>query len=139
MKRDFSELMNHPPNKQKQLFVLGDNYCGRLGLGDEAVNKQFTEPMELCAPDGTEWAQIVCGWCHTAAVSSNGDLFTWGNGDSGRLGHGDENDIHSPKKVKIPGGEAVVKVACGEWHTAAVTASGKLLTWYVSCCNAFWY
>ena len=27
--------------------------------------------------------------------------------------------------------ETIVKVACGCGHTAAVTSTGKLLTWYV--------
>ena len=133
-RRKYSELINRP--SQKQLFVLGNNKNGVLGLGDETVDETITDPTELNAPDGTTWAQIACGWCHTAAVSSNGDLLTWGSGTSGKLGHGDWkwDNRHAPTEVEIPGGEAVVKVACGRWHTAAVTSTGKLFTWYVRSC-----
>ena len=127
-----------PSKKQTQVFVWGDNYWGQVGLGrKEVVGEIIKDPTELSAPDGTTWAQIVCGQFHTAAVSSNGDLFTWGCDYFGQLGHYEKGDRHAPKKVEIPGGEAVVKVACGRWHTAAVTSTGKLFTWYVSCCCFF--
>ena len=135
MKRNYSELMNRP--SQKQVLVWGNNRYGILGLGDEAVDKLIMEPTELSAPHGSTWIQIVCGQFHTAAVSSNGDLFTWGCDYFGQLGHYEKGDRHAPKKVEIPGGEAVVKVACGPRHTAAVTSTGKLFTWYVACYYAF--
>ena len=115
-----------------QLLVWGFNNDGTLGLGEEAVDENIADPTKLNAPHDTAWIQIVCGKYHTAAVSSNGDLYTWGSGRKGRLGHGNKTDRHAPTKVKIPGGEAVVKVACGHQHTAAVTRTGKLFTWYVS-------
>ena len=33
---------------------------------------------------------IACGWDHSMAVSSDGELFTWGSGSNGKLGHGDD-------------------------------------------------
>ena len=125
------------PSSNKLLYVWGNNYHGQLGLGDEAVLKWIKDPTELNAPHGTAWIQVACGRNHTAAISSNGDLFTWGNGWSGQLGHGNKTDRHAPTKVKIPGGEAVIKVVCGDDQTAAVTATGKLFTWYVSSYYAF--
>ena len=127
--------MNRPSNKQ--LFVWGSNDNGCLGLGDEAVGKVVVDPTELSAPHGTMWIQVASGDNHIAAVSSNGDLFTWGDGGFGQLGHGDHKDRYTPTKVEIPGGEAVVKVACGLLHTAAVTATGKLFTWYVRSCYLY--
>ena len=114
----------------KELFLWGGNYDGRLGLGDDAVSTFFMDPTKLSVPD-IPWAQVACGLCHTAALSSNGEVFTWGSGNWGRLGHGDQNHRFVPTKVEIPGGERIVKVSCGDYHTAAVTASGKLFTWYV--------
>jgi len=42
---------------------------------------------------------IACGSSHSAAIISNGDLFTWGLGDYGRLGHGDNATQLRPKQV----------------------------------------
>lgn len=37
-------------------------------------------------------AIISCGWRHTLAVTDSGQVFTWGRGVNGQLGHGDEED-----------------------------------------------
>ena len=129
--------MNSPSNKQ--LYVWGENLFGQLGLGDDNI-RPIKDPTRLNVPHSTSWAQVACSPYHTVAVSSNGEVFTCGNGFSGRLGHGDEKDRSRPTKVEIPGGENVVKVACGRVHTAAVTRTGKLFTWYVaSSCYHFFY
>ena len=42
---------------------------------------------------------IACGSSHSAAITSNGDLYTWGLGDYGRLGHGDNTTQLKPKQA----------------------------------------
>ena len=42
---------------------------------------------------------ISCGSSHSAAITSNGDLYTWGLGEYGRLGHGDNTTQLKPKQV----------------------------------------
>ena len=42
---------------------------------------------------------ISCGSSHSAAIISNGDLYTWGLGEYGRLGHGDNTTQLRPKQV----------------------------------------
>ena len=129
--------MNRP--SKNQLFVWGKNDYGQLGLGDDAKDKVITDPKKLNVSE-IAWTQVACGLFHTAAVSSNGEAFTWGWGGFGQLGHGDRRNRSVATKVEIPGGEAVVKIACGTRHTAAVTGAGKLFTWYVSSCyNHFFY
>ena len=113
--------MNRSLNKQ--LLVWGHH---EYGVRRNVIN----HPTKLNAPD-TPWIQVACGLCHTAALSSNGEVFTCGWGYYGQLGHGDKEDRSVPTKVEIPGGERIVKVACGDYHTAAVTVTGKLYTWYV--------
>ena len=49
-------------------------------------------------------------------------------GDFGRLGHGDCNDVFIPRKIDALRGRAVVRVACGDTHTLAVTEAGELYT-----------
>lgn len=49
-------------------------------------------------------------------------------GDFGRLGHGDCNDVFIPQPIKALAGRNVVKVACGDTHTLAVTDTGELFS-----------
>ena len=78
-----------------------------------------------------EWHDIDCGSYHTAAVTPTGDLYTWGRGCWGRLGHGNNEKEDKPKHVTSLIGKKVVHVQCGNIHTAVVTSDGDLYTWYV--------
>ena len=72
---------------------------------------------------------VTCGSYHTAAVTGNGDLYTWGGGMYGKLGHGNEAGHSTPKRVDALVGLAVSQIACGSRHTAIITSSGAIYTW----------
>jgi alpha-tubulin suppressor-like RCC1 family protein len=59
------------------------------------------------------------GLHHAAAINSNGDLFTWGHGFFGQLGHGDNTTLKLPKKVEM-GELKIEKIKCGTYYTLAV-------------------
>lgn len=65
------------------VFAWGDNSCGQLGLGDVRNRKSPALVNGL-------WAlpvrQLAAGVSHSAALTSNGFLFTWGDASSGQLG-----------------------------------------------------
>lgn len=42
---------------------------------------------------------IACGSSHSAAITSSGELYSWGLGEYGRLGHGDNTTQLRPKLV----------------------------------------
>lgn len=67
-------------------------------------------------------ASVSCGPFHCAAVSREGRLFTWGEGFGGKLGHGDQGNRPLPTLVQSLCHAAVLQVACGVWHTAAIVA-----------------
>jgi len=73
--------------------------------------------------------QVTCGSYHTAAVAGNGDLFTWGGGMYGKLGHGNESGHSTPRRVEGLVGLAVSEIACGSRHTAVITSTGALYVW----------
>ncbi|KAK4437077.1 PH, RCC1 and FYVE domains-containing protein 1 [Sesamum alatum] len=84
---------------------------------------------------------ISCGPWHSAAITSLGQLFTFGDGTFGALGHGDRCCTSVPREVEALKGQKVLRVSCGFWHTAAIvedhtelpscsdSLSGKLFTW----------
>lgn len=49
---------------------------------------------------GIEVVDIAAGGAHSACITAAGDLFTWGKGRYGRLGHGDSEDQLKPKLVR---------------------------------------
>ncbi|EEF49567.1 Ran GTPase binding protein, putative [Ricinus communis] len=113
--------------------------CGLLGYRNEASNwvpKKLNGPLE-----GIHVAAVSCGPWHTAVVTSSGQLFTFGDGTFGVLGHGDRRSVSTPREVESLKGLRTVRAACGVWHTAAVVevmvgsssssncSSGKLFTW----------
>lgn len=72
-------------------------------------------------------AVISChsGYRHSAAVTEDGSLYTWGEGDHGRLGHGDSNGRQVPTLVRDL--SDVGSVACGSAHTLVVSKDGKMV------------
>ena len=50
------------------------------------------------------------GDCHCLALSHNGEVFSWGDGEYGRLGHGDTTRQRKPKKIEGLKGKKVVMV-----------------------------
>ncbi|CAB1346866.1 unnamed protein product, partial [Coregonus sp. 'balchen'] len=57
-----------------------------------------------------------------ALPSLNTEVWSWGRGKEGQLGHGDQLPRLQPLCIKILNGEEVVKVAAGTHHSLALTA-----------------
>ncbi|KAF9687099.1 hypothetical protein SADUNF_Sadunf02G0058500 [Salix dunnii] len=123
-----------------EIYTWGDgmHYAGLLGHGTDTshwIPKRISGPLE-----GLQVASVTCGPWHTALVTSAGQLFTFGDGTFGVLGHGNRENLASPREVESLAGLRTIAVACGVWHTAAVVdvivtqstssvSSGKLFTW----------
>lgn len=50
---------------------------------------------------GVEVVDIAAGGAHSACITASGELYTWGKGRYGRLGHGDSEDQLKPKLVSV--------------------------------------
>ncbi|KAL3804643.1 hypothetical protein HJC23_008458 [Cyclotella cryptica] len=109
-----------------EVYTWGRGDDGRLGHGD---NGWKYVPRLTHSLTGQIITRVTCGSYHTAAVSSNGDLFTWGGGMYGKLGHGNESGHSTPRRVDALAGMNIVDIACGSRHTAVVTNRGCLYTW----------
>ncbi|KAG7376512.1 hypothetical protein PHYPSEUDO_013229 [Phytophthora pseudosyringae] len=76
----------------------------------------------------TTIATIACGAQHSLAITDGGELYTWGSGEDGRLGHGDMRDRAVPRKIMSLLRESVMSASCGGAHTAVLTAKGTVFT-----------
>ena len=77
-----------------------DAFCccsyGQLGLGDRE-NKNVPTSVDSLRGHPITW--VCAGELHSTAVSVHGDAWTFGLGENGRLGHGDENDRLYPQQL----------------------------------------
>lgn len=90
----------------------------------------------LQTPRGFQAAiQISAGTAHACMVHKSGQLYSWGQGSSGRLGldlteDGDpQKDAGTPRLVQALYGRPVLRVSCGYSHTGAIVAGGDLYMW----------
>eukprot|EP00906_Rhabdomonas_costata_P025663 RCo036660 len=87
-------------------------------------------PHKIDALTGKGVVKITAGQWHSCAITRNGDLYTWGVGFQGRLGHGDKEPCFVPRCVRgALAGRKVISVACGSFHTVALTADGEVYCW----------
>ena len=54
------------------------------------------------------------------------ELYTWGQGVLGQLGHGDEKPQNQPRLIVSFLGTNVKSVSCGNQHTAVLLESGEV-------------
>lgn len=66
----------------------------QLGLGAGILESKLPRPILALSPYRV--VQVACGAQHSAAVTSSGDLFTWGRGIEGQLGH---SSRHLPPEI----------------------------------------
>ncbi|KAJ0792980.1 putative chromatin regulator PHD family [Helianthus annuus] len=115
------------------VFLWGE-ICSDVCSSDGSVNAfpsktDVTIPRLLESNVVIDVHQIACGVRHYSLVTKQGELFTWGEESGGRLGHGLEKDFGRPRLVEFLAVTNVDYVACGEFHTCAISTSGDLYTW----------
>ena len=84
-------------------------------------------PVQSIFPPGIFVVAIAAGSMHSVALDAFGNVWTWGLGDSGRLGNGQNTNIATP--VQLTGISNVIAVAAGYDHTMALTADRTVWTW----------
>ncbi len=60
------------------------------------------------------------------ALTEDGRVLSWGMNNCGQLGHGNTEDIKSPKLIHFPG--KVISISCGDTHSSILTDKGLLFT-----------
>ncbi len=127
------------------LYMWGDNSAGQLGIGHETYsdNSLFyddTHPTyrnEAAQTDITylngytpvkimdNVIDVSLGGRHSAAVTENGDLYTWGTNICGELGNGPIEYSFSPTLIM----KNIASVNVENCISAAITREGELYMW----------
>ncbi|XRB24369.1 U-box domain-containing protein [Pseudoscourfieldia marina] len=108
------------------VYTWGHGAFGELGHGDGS--SQLT-PKRVDALASVSVRALACSGSHTAALTSDGAVYTWGRGAFGQLGHGDTSNQLTPTRVDALASVSVRALACGGRHIAALTSDGAVYTW----------
>lgn len=113
------------------LWGWGCNKSGQLGLGNDV--DMVSEPRLVAALKNTPLIGIAAGAQHSIAVSKSGEVYTWGDGGGGKLGHGSPPALSlwgryrseaKPRLVRALETQVIREVAAGHAHTACVSDNG---------------
>ncbi|XP_022154913.1 ultraviolet-B receptor UVR8 isoform X2 [Momordica charantia] len=148
-----------------RVYATGLNNFGQLGISDdksystepvevkiqkEAVHisagynhscvvtgsaKAVHLPTKVDSLDGIVIKRAALGSDHSMAVTDGGEVLSWGDGRSGRLGHGHESTLlgflkstseYTPRLIKELDGIKVKQIAAGMLHSACVDENGAV-------------
>nr|KAF6428370.1 RCC1 and BTB domain containing protein 2 [Rousettus aegyptiacus] len=111
-----------------EIFVLGTNCCGCLGLGDI---QSTIEPRRLESLSGKKIACLSYGsGPHVVLATTEGEVFTWGHNAYSQLGNGTTNHGLVPCHISTNlSNKQVIEVACGSYHSLVLTSDGEVFAW----------
>ena len=110
------------------LFTWGWNKRGQLGVG--STENEFA-PRHVVGLRRYDVSSIGCGFEMTAAVTTQGDLFVFGQGLEGQLGLGKRRvQCGEPQRHLNRHTAGVCRtVSCGADHTAVLRRDGLVMIW----------
>lgn len=116
---------------KKKVYAWGKNKYGQLGLGNTTNLPLPTSILPLSDPLNPKNVRcMAAGRSHSAIISEDGDVYTWGRGWDGQLGHDIFTEIElEPRIVPHMENRSSTVMACGSGHTAVVTDNGSVWAW----------
>jgi alpha-tubulin suppressor-like RCC1 family protein len=115
--------------EEGKLYTWGRNQFGQLGH-DDTKDQYFPKLVDI---QFVYFVDMAGGYFHSVAISDEGDIWTWGHGGNGRLGHGGTEDVKRPKLVELP--DVDIKsaprfklVAAGDHHTLVITSARRIVS-----------
>ncbi|XP_044059535.1 probable E3 ubiquitin-protein ligase HERC6 isoform X2 [Siniperca chuatsi] len=106
------------------VYCCGANKSGQLGLNRVDEKGRFNICMvPALRPLGVSF--ISCGEAHSAVLTKDGQVFTFGEGRYGQLGHNSSADEVKPRLVEGLDGPTS-QISCGRCHTLVLGSSGQL-------------
>nr|CAD7453257.1 unnamed protein product [Timema tahoe] len=111
-----------------KVYATGYGAGGRLGIGgtDSVMMPTLIESIQhICIKK----VAVNSGGKHCLALTAEGEVYSWGEGDDGKLGHGSRSSCERPRLVEMLKGKEIVDIACGGAHSAAITAKREVYTW----------
>ncbi|XP_055882453.1 uncharacterized protein LOC106072788 isoform X4 [Biomphalaria glabrata] len=120
---------------QQGVYGWGNSKYGQVGVGTSHIYKR---PMLLETLQSDTVVAIDCGQYHSLALTADHQIYTWGWGVHGQLGHGNPEDCLIPKHVTYLLNLAVVQIAGGYAHSLVLTESMRVDELYTNAMGDVW-
>jgi alpha-tubulin suppressor-like RCC1 family protein len=124
------------------VLLFDDGIMGTWGIasmlgcnvGDKGLEESLAPDQCKCArqvvhlelASACPIAAVRAGPWHALAISRQGEVYTWGVGRDGRLGHGTDTAEVKPRLVEGLRSCFVVDACCASAHTAVLTSTGSV-------------
>lgn len=108
------------------LWTWGNNDSGALGQNISTTIDR-SSPVQVGAL--ANWSQVDSGSSHSAAIKTDGSLWTWGSNFYGMLGQNIPTTTNRSSPVQVGALTSWLQVSPGSSHTAAIKTDGTLWTW----------
>ncbi|KAK3793681.1 hypothetical protein RRG08_000409, partial [Elysia crispata] len=110
------------------VYGWGNSRYGQVGVGTRHV---YRRPMLVEGLQLEVVVSVQCGHYHSLALTEDHQVYSWGWGVHGQLGHGNPEDCLIPQHIHYLMNTGVVKVAAGYAHSLALTEAGEV--WSFGC------
>ncbi len=107
------------------VWTWGWNSLGQLGNGTSGWNDYKSTPVQVTGLSGVK--AIAASMYNTAALKTDGTVWTWGQNTYGQLGDGTTTDKSTP--VQVIGLNGVTAMGCGSGFMAVLRSNGIVCTW----------
>ena len=106
------------------LYAWGNNQYGQLGFKPDTTNTATPTNVNKPTIVNGSWLKVAAGGKHSAAISTDGHLYTTGWNGKGQLGTGDTDN--RDQWTLVAEDKTFVDVACGNQFTVAIASDGTL-------------
>ena len=107
-----------------QCYAWGQNKYGQLGI----VSHEMAEmPQKIEELSDKKVIKISCGAYHSMALTSDGEVFSWGHNTFAQLGDKTYNSRSTPTQVLFR--DKIISISCGTNHSIALTQTGSAYVW----------
>ena len=109
-----------------------------VGHGEGETEDQL-KPKLVEALRGFKVIDVACGSgdAQTLCITDNDCVWSWGDGDFGKLGRGGSDGCKIPMPIDDLIGVGIIRVECGSQFSLALSNTGLVYTWLVA--NVYFY
>lgn len=113
-------------NNSGDIFSMGENYVGQLGLGTITKKDCLTKIYSLV---NENVCQITIGGAHVLCLTTSGKVYGWGGSWDGQIIANVYGQLNNPKQIDFFNDKNIVQISAGDIYSLALTRDGNVYAW----------